>query len=49
MTQIYERRLAEAFLVLNPRNAERVTAEEVRMTQLELEQQLGGLFSLVDY
>lgn len=47
MTQIYERRLAEAFLVLNPRNAERVTAEEVRMTQLELEQQLGGLFSLL--
>ena len=37
MTQIYERRLSEAFLILNPRNAERVTAEEVRMTQLELE------------
>ena len=47
MTQVYERRLSEAFLILNPRNAERVTAEEVRMTQLELEQQLGGLFSLL--
>jgi hypothetical protein len=29
------------------RQAERVTAEEVRLTQLELEQQLGGLFSLL--
>ena len=47
MAQVYERRLSEAFLILNPRNAERVTAEEVRTTQLELEQQLGGLFSLL--
>jgi hypothetical protein len=29
------------------RNSERTTAEEVRLTQLELEQQLGGLFSLL--
>ena len=43
----YERRLLEAFLVMNPRNAERVTAEEIRLTQLELESQLGGLFSLL--
>ena len=28
-------------------NAERVTAEEVRLTQLELEQSLGGLYSLL--
>jgi len=42
-----ERRLAEAFLVMNVRESERTTAEEVRMTQLELEQQLGGLFSLL--
>ena len=42
-----ERRLLEAFLVMNVRNAERVTAEEVRLTQLELEQSLGGLFSLL--
>jgi len=42
-----EKRVLEAFLVMNPRNAERVTAEEVRLTQMELEQQLGGLFSLL--
>ena len=47
MTQNIERRLLEAFLVMNVRNAERVTAEEVRLTQLELEQQLGGIFSLL--
>ena len=39
--------LNEAFLILNVRDSERTTAEEVRMTQLELEQQLGGLFSLL--
>ena len=39
--------LSEAFLILNVRDSERTTAEEVRMTQLELEQQLGGLFSLL--
>ena len=42
-----EKRILEAFLVLNIRDSERTTAEEVRMTQLELEQQLGGLFSLL--
>ena len=47
MAQTIERRLTEAFLVMNVRNAERVTAEEVRLTQLELEQQLGGIFSLL--
>ena len=47
MSQTIERRLLEAFLVMNIRNAERVTAEEVRLTQLELEQQLGGIFSLL--
>jgi len=40
-------RISDAFLILNVRNSERTTAEEVRMTQLELEQQLGGLFSLL--
>jgi hypothetical protein len=40
-------RINEAFLVLNVRQSERTTAEEVRMTQMELEQQLGGLFSLL--
>ena len=47
MSSTIERRLLEAFLVMNVRNAERVTAEEVRLTQLELEQQLGGIFSLL--
>jgi len=42
-----EKRISEAFLILNPRQSERTTAEEVRMTQMELEQQLGGLFSLL--
>ena len=45
-TQI-EKRILEAFLVMNVRIAERVTAEEVRLTQLELEQSLGGLYSLL--
>ena len=47
LVQVLERRLSEAFLILNPRQSERTTAEEVRMTQMELEQQLGGLFSLL--
>ena len=47
MTASIEKRLADAFLILNVRDSERTTAEEVRMTQLELEQQLGGLFSLL--
>ena len=47
MAGVLERRLSEAFLILNVRNSERTTAEEVRMTQMELEQQLGGLFSLL--
>lgn len=42
-----ERRVSDAFLVLTVRQSERTTAEEVRLTQLELEQQLGGLFSLL--
>ena len=45
--QQLERRLSEAFLILSVRQSERTTAEEVRMTQMELEQQLGGLFSLL--
>ena len=47
MTMQLEKRLSEAFLILNVRQSERTTAEEVRMTQMELEQQLGGLFSLL--
>jgi hypothetical protein len=47
MSANLERRLSDAFLIMSVRQAERVTAEEVRLTQLELEQQLGGLFSLL--
>ena len=47
LMQQLERRLLDAHLVLNVRQSERTTAEEVRLTQLELEQQLGGLFSLL--
>ena len=42
-----ERRISEAFLILQVRQSERTTAEEVRMTQMELDQQLGGLYSLL--
>ena len=42
-----ERRIGDAFLVLQIRQSERTTAEEVKLTQMELEQQLGGLFSLL--
>ena len=42
-----ERRLSDAFLILTVRQSERTTAEEVRMTQMELESQLGGLFSML--
>jgi hypothetical protein len=45
--QHLERRISDAFLVLQVRQSERTTAEEVRLTQMELEQQLGGLFSLL--
>ncbi|OUV33270.1 MAG: hypothetical protein CBC48_06995 [bacterium TMED88] len=47
MAQTLERRISEAFLILSVRQSECTTAEEVRMTQMELEQQLGGLFSLL--
>ena len=47
LAQQIEHRLSEAFLILNVRQSERTTAEEVRLTQMELEQQLGGLFSLL--
>ena len=46
-SQVFVKRLSEAFLVMNVRDSERTTAEEVRMTQQELESQLGGLFSLL--
>ena len=42
-----EKRLSDAFLIMSVRNSERTTAEEVRMTQMELDQQLGGIYSLL--
>ena len=47
MAQQIERRILDAFLVLNVRQSERTTAEEVRLTQMELDQQLGGIYSLL--
>ena len=47
MMQTLERRLNEAFLVMQVRQSERTTAEEVRLTQMELDAQLAGLFSLL--
>ena len=47
LAQQLERRLSEAFLILQVRQSERTTAEEVRMTQMELDAQLGGLYSLL--
>ena len=47
MAASIEKRFGEAFVQLNIRQSERTTAEEVRLTQLELEQQLGGIFSLL--
>lgn len=42
-----ERRLNDAFLVFQARQSERTTAEEVRLTQMQLESALAGLFSLL--
>ena len=47
MAQQLGSRINDGFLVLNIRQSERTTAEEVRLTQLELEQGLGGMFSLL--
>jgi len=47
LATVIEKRLLDAFLVLQIRQSERTTAEEVRMTQMELNEQLGGLFSLL--
>jgi hypothetical protein len=44
MVEMLNQRLSEAFLILNVRDSERTTAEEIRMTQQELNEQLGGLF-----
>ena len=43
VTQLTQR-LSEAFLILTVRESERTTAEEVRATQQELNEQLGGIY-----
>lgn len=45
MIQKLTQRLDEAFLVFSPRQSERTTAEEIRATQQELNEQLGGNMS----
>ena len=45
--QAIEQRLAFAFLMANPRNAERVTAEEIRVLIGMLEDALGGIYSVL--
>lgn len=42
MIQMLTQRLSEAFLIMNVRDSERTTAEEIRATQQELNEQLGG-------
>lgn len=44
MITMLTQRLSEAFLVLNVRQSERTTAEEVRAVQNEVNEQLGGLW-----
>jgi hypothetical protein len=49
VSQHWEQRVARGFLLLSAltRNAERVTAEEIRMTAMELETALGGVYSFL--
>lgn len=47
VTATIEARIKEAFLVANYRDAERVTAEEIRSQSEELENGLGGTFSVL--
>lgn len=42
-----ETRLSQAFLLFTSRNAERVTAEEIRVVAQQLEETLGGVYSLL--
>ncbi len=47
MIQSYSSSINKAFLVVQTRDAERVTAEEIRLTAQELETALGGAYSLL--
>ncbi len=42
-----ERRLAQAFMLADMRDAERVTAEEVRLQALSIENSLGSIYSIL--
>jgi hypothetical protein len=44
MVNTLTQRLSEAFLVFTARSSERTTAEEIRSTQQELNEQLGGIY-----
>lgn len=44
MIGLLTQRLSEAFLILTVRQSERTTAEEIRATQQELNEQLGGIY-----
>lgn len=43
----YERRVGQAFMVSNTRDAERVTTYEIRRDAVQLEQSLGGAYTLL--
>lgn len=45
--QILETRLSQAFLLYTQRDAERVTAEEIRVMSQQLEETLGGIYSIL--
>lgn len=45
--QILEQRLSQAFLLFTSRDAERVTAQEVRQIAQQLEETLGGVYTLL--
>jgi hypothetical protein len=42
-----EERLARAFMLLNPRDSERTTAEEIRALALQIENGLGAVYSIL--
>lgn len=45
--QILETRLSQAFLLFTSRNAERVTAQEIRQVTQQLEETLGGIYTIL--
>ena len=48
LAQVIEGRLSTYFLMHNPRHAERVTAEEIRVNQQELQQLLGDTYDILE-